>query len=266
MTPLRLLAIYRGCPHNIQPGNYGDGLLNPPISIAFGRPGCCRRGGRSRPATKSFEPRGRPAGAELKASFAENPFREEFWVADPTLAHGWILRLNSRTLCDLVSRGANSASPNNATAVTPEPLNKFLAKVAKSFYICSCAAVPAEIAEPIVDLLNRGVSVAGIAAREGLTAKRSRPEMAPQRLEKIESAPGNGMVSEASNPQDVVHRRAADRAQLQLSAVAGQCRSAVFVCRFQNADIFISENRNRCYTLFTREAENPSVKLYENCR
>ena len=33
--------------------------------------------------------------------------------------------------------------------------------------------------------------------------------MAPQGLEKIKSAPGNGMVSEASNPQDVVHRRAA---------------------------------------------------------
>jgi hypothetical protein len=37
--------------------------------------------------------------------------------------------------------------------------------------------------------------------------------MAPQRLEKIESAPGNGMASEASNPPDLVHRRAADRAQ-----------------------------------------------------
>ena len=31
------------------------------------------------------------------------------------------------------------------------------------------------------------------------TAKRPRPEMAPQRLEKIESAPGNGMGSEASS-------------------------------------------------------------------
>src|SRR5271163_2975998 len=39
----------------------------------------------------------------------------------------------------------------------------------------------------------------------------SRREMAPQRLEKIESAPGNGMVSEASNPQDLVRGRAADR-------------------------------------------------------
>ena len=44
------------------------------------------------------------------------------------------------------------------------------------------------------------------------TAKRRRPEMAPQRLEKIESAPGNGMVSEASKPQDLVHGRTADRA------------------------------------------------------
>ena len=79
------------------------------------------------------------------------------------------------------------------------------------------SAVPTETAEPIVDLLNRGVSVAGIA-RERLTAKRSRPEMAPQRLEKIESGPGNGMGSEASNPQDVVHGRAADRARLRLTS------------------------------------------------
>src|SRR5271163_1133875 len=50
--------------------------------------------------------------------------------------------------------------------------------------------------------------------RERLTAKRSRPEMAPQRLEKIESAPGNGMGSEASNLQDLVRGRA-DRARLR---------------------------------------------------
>ena len=36
--------------------------------------------------------------------------------------------------------------------------------------------------------------------------------MAPQRLEKIESAPGNGMGSEASNLQHLVRERAADRA------------------------------------------------------
>jgi hypothetical protein len=42
--------------------------------------------------------------------------------------------------------------------------------------------------------------------------------MAPQRLEKIESAPGIGMVSEASNPQDLVRGRAADRARLRLTS------------------------------------------------
>jgi hypothetical protein len=41
--------------------------------------------------------------------------------------------------------------------------------------------------------------------------------MAPQRLEKIESGPGNGMGSEVSNPQDVVHGRATDRARLRLT-------------------------------------------------
>src|SRR5271163_1604342 len=43
-----------------------------------------------------------------------------------------------------------------------------------------------------------------------LPAKRSRPEMAPQRLEKIESAPENGMGWEISNLQDLVHGGAAD--------------------------------------------------------
>jgi len=42
--------------------------------------------------------------------------------------------------------------------------------------------------------------------------------MAPQRLEKIESGPGNGMASEASNPQDVVRGRAADLARLRLTS------------------------------------------------
>ena len=79
-------------------------------------------------------------------------------------------------------------------------------------------AIPAGIAKPIAVLLNRGVSVARTAALKGLTANgQSRPEMAPQRLEKIDSAPGNGMGSEVSNPQDVVHGRAADRARLRLT-------------------------------------------------
>src|SRR5271154_6690827 len=68
-------------------------------------------------------------------------------------------------------------------------------------------AAPPRLAapEPRAISPSRGVSLAGIASREGQTAKWSRPEMAPQRPEKIESAPGDGMVSETSNPQDVVH-------------------------------------------------------------
>src|SRR5208337_2210800 len=54
--------------------------------------------------------------------------------------------------------------------------------------------------EPIIGLLSRGVSVAGAAAWEGPTAKGARREMAPQRLEKVESAPGNGMAPAARTP------------------------------------------------------------------
>src|SRR5271155_4708711 len=48
----------------------------------------------------------------------------------------------------------------------------------------------------------------------GPGGKRSRPEMAPQRLEKIESAPGNGMGSEASDLQHLVRERVADGGRL----------------------------------------------------
>src|SRR6202046_616948 len=41
-----------------------------------------------------------------------------------------------------------------------------------------------------------------------------RPEMAPQRLEKIESAPGNGMGSDATNLQHLVHGHMADGGSL----------------------------------------------------
>ena len=42
--------------------------------------------------------------------------------------------------------------------------------------------------------------------------------MAPQPLDKIESAPGNGMASVASNPQHLVRGRAAGRARLRLTS------------------------------------------------
>jgi hypothetical protein len=93
-----------------------------------------------------------------------------------------------------------------------------------------------ETAEPIVDLLNGGVSVAGIAAREA-DGKMESPGMAPQRLEKIESAPGNGMGSEASDPQHLVRGRAADRARLPTSrknhevAEKGAQRSEIARCK-----------------------------------
>src|SRR5271166_5180071 len=58
--------------------------------------------------------------------------------------------------------------------------------------------------EPAVHLLDRVVSVAGAAAREGLTAKRGRPEMAPQRLEEVGFVPGNGMALSALDTQDLV--------------------------------------------------------------
>jgi hypothetical protein len=64
----------------------------------------------------------------------------------------------------------------------------------------------------IVDFFEPRPFGSGIAAGEDLTARPSRPEMAPQRIDNIESAPENGMVSEASGPQDVVYGRAACRA------------------------------------------------------
>jgi hypothetical protein len=70
-----------------------------------------------------------------------------------------------------VSKNLEKNARNWESSITPEPLNKFLARVAWSFYVCSCTAVSVEIDEPIIGLLNRSVSVAGI----GLTAKRKSP-------------------------------------------------------------------------------------------
>ena len=61
--------------------------------------------------------------------------------------------------------------------------------------------------------------------RERLPAKRSRSEMAPQHLEKIESRLENGSISEASKLQDMVHGRAAHRAlRLKKGGGLGRCR------------------------------------------
>jgi len=60
-----------------------------------------------------------------------------------------------------------------------------------------------------------------------------RSEIAPQRLEKIESRLGNGMGSDASNLQYLVHDRAADR-----------CSSGVYDAKFSASQpLEIAENR-----------------------
>ena len=61
-----------------------------------------------------------------------------------------------------------------------------------------------------------------MGSRREAWAKRIRLEMAPQRLEKIESAVGNGMGSDASNLPHLVHGRVADRGQLGSDKVAGK--------------------------------------------
>ena len=80
-----------------------------------------------------------------------------------------------------------------------------------------CAARPAKawLEEPIVDLSSRGASAAGPASRKGPAAKRARLEnleMVPQRLEKVQFAPGNGMAPADLDPQYLVQAPAASSA------------------------------------------------------
>ncbi len=82
-----------------------------------------------------------------------------------------------------------------------------------------------------------------------LTAKRTRPEMAPQPLEKIESAPVNGRASEATNPQDVVHQHAADRARLRPMSRRND-EAAIQAGKFSSSQpLEIAKNRERILEL-----------------
>jgi hypothetical protein len=149
-------------------------------------------------ARRSLTPaRGTPGGLFEQIRQAKGS-RRQVWRANPT-GGAVLVRSRARIAVDASSQPlaptsarrdaiakrcsvASSTRRSKAAwcvAVTPKPLNKFLA---------------------------------GNAAREDPTANRSRPEMAPQRLEKIESAPENGMVAEASKLQHLVYGRAADRA------------------------------------------------------
>ena len=98
----------------------------------------------------------------------------------------------------------------------------------------------------IVDLLNRGVSVAGSAAREDLIC----PRLAPQRFEKIESRPGNGMASDASKLQHLVHGRAADRA-LRVEP-PGQSGSATCFMEDRIVVAFFLPEKTSCDTVVNR--------------
>src|SRR5271168_3056272 len=81
------------------------------------------------------------------------------------------------------------------------------------------------------------------------TAERPRPEMAPQRLEKIESAPGNGMGSKAWKPQHLVHGRAADRAlrlrAARMTKLTNSTRAEAGGKFSASQSIEIARNRNR---------------------
>ena len=85
--------------------------------------------------------------------------------------------------------------------------------------------------------------------------------MAPQRLEKIESAPGNGMASKASNPQDVVHGRAADRVlRLTKSGVAWELRPNGTRTEIGTCDLTLAEEIDAEKNLLA----NPSKRLSRN--
>ncbi len=78
--------------------------------------------------------------------------------------------------------------------------------------VTALIAKPASVSEP--NRFEAGSSPAMTTARwTGPNA--SRREMAPQRLEIIESAPGNGMASAASCPQDLVRGRSILRQPLR---------------------------------------------------
>ena len=70
--------------------------------------------------------------------------------------------------------------------------------------------------------------------------------MVPQRLEKIESAPENGMVSEASNPQDLVSFRGS---AISRKTLAGQPRPPAFFLEIKNVIfIFLNNTTNAMVT------------------
>ena len=133
----------------------------------------------------------------------------------------------------------------NRRGRAPHENANFLAKILNMFYLCSHDAMKEKVEgwiplkplrSPCPGAPGQGPIFGGRSRRRDHARVRSlsrfrrsrtvapsrclpptgiRPQMTPQRLEKIESAPGNGMVPEAPDPQDMVttarRRRVASR-------------------------------------------------------
>jgi hypothetical protein len=141
--------------------NYGDSLLNPPISIAFGPAGLL-------PSRGSLE-----AGDEIvRTEMAPGSHRTESLVSRERIPRRILARgpdvcawldspIDSRTLCDLVSGGANSASPRhgrNSQAAQQISCQNYVVVL----YLFS-SRHPGGDRRADRRFLNRGVSIAGIA-------------------------------------------------------------------------------------------------------
>jgi len=78
----------------------------------------------------------------------------------------------------------------------------------------------------------------------GPDGKTESPGNGAARLEKIESAPENGMVSEASNPQDLVSFRGSAISRKTLAGTIGSAISAGIAVQEQKWDDYATLARN----------------------
>jgi hypothetical protein len=92
--------------------------------------------------------------------------------------------------------------------------------------VCSLQSKPSLVSPPFA-IVRSGreaarVGLAGSASRDGPTAARPRPQMAPQAIEKTKSAPGNGIGRPASIPEigRSVPDRLGDRAALLTGGIS----------------------------------------------
>jgi hypothetical protein len=111
------------------------------------------------------------------------------------------------------NEGRGAGEGRKKEFVAPVPDNLLISPVARSKMegiganfgrFGSSPTRPGRVHDASLNLRARGWRprlLAGILPGSGAGCSPESPEMAPQRLEKIESAPGNGMASETSNPK-----------------------------------------------------------------